>query len=770
MRQEDSPCLLSLWHRAQQSNHRYLIWVYGDQSAGYRWVHQQLIFLSQHMGAHSPCELFWVGNAKSAQVAGSQHMRLTSIPAIQARRWLGGESDFLVFDAWEGLNPDGLGAISGTLRGGGLCFLLSPAPACWPFYDDPDYVRIRSQIEEGNNRPKLFLQRFSARLSASLNDRCEGVFQYRVDHLASPPPEVLKSGEQEPVGLARVHSSDLPVDPAGGKVSLILSAEQQAAVDALVRVVTGHRKRPVVLTADRGRGKSAALGVAAARLLSEQPRHLIITAPQDAAIQSAMAFFALSCPEAERIDNGYRLPNGSRFEFIPPDVLIRERLSADAVWVDEAAGLPVALLEQLLRDHARIAFASTLHGYEGAGRGFGLRFRKILDRRTPQWRLLHLAAPIRWADHDPLEQLVFNLLALDAEPFDDREALKRQALPVSQWQFKCIDASSLCEDENLLRQVFGLLVLAHYQTSPDDLRVLLDHEGVLVWCLVDGDHVGGVALTIAEGGLSLDLHADIAAGRRRLRGHLLPQALAYYSGMPAILSVNGWRIMRIAVHPLLQRQGMGQALIHGITAQAKAQGIDWVGTSFGITRELLAFWRSTGMQPVRLGLQKDTASGEQALLMFCGLSKAAQALSVQARASFLRELLYHVNGVYKALAPGLVGDLVRAAADLKVRINATDVSASEVNWAAVRAFALGERPVESCAPFISDWLLWWLSSADELDSTLEAEIELLIAAIWQKQSRVQLETRFALKGRKSIERAMRSAVAVLLNIACQFEK
>ncbi len=47
-------------------------------------------------------------------------------------------------------------------------------------------------------------------------------------------------------------------------------SEQEEAVAAVEKVVTGHRKRPLILTADRGRGKSSALGIACANLLNKK--------------------------------------------------------------------------------------------------------------------------------------------------------------------------------------------------------------------------------------------------------------------------------------------------------------------------------------------------------------------------------------------------------------------------------------------------------------------------------------------------------------------
>jgi len=60
---------------------------------------------------------------------------------------------------------------------------------------------------------------------------------------------------------------------------------------------------------------------------------------------------------------------------------------------------------------------------------------------------------------------------LDAAPAPD--PILTAASPASS-TFACVDRDALAGDEPRLRELFGLLVLAHYQTRPADLRHLLD--------------------------------------------------------------------------------------------------------------------------------------------------------------------------------------------------------------------------------------------------------------------------------------------------------
>src|SRR5690606_2622683 len=113
-------------------------------------------------------------------------------------------------------------------------------------------------------------------------------------------------------------------------------------------------------------------------------------------------------------------------------------------------------------------------GYEGTGRGFVLRFL-AWQKSEPRPSAIHtLSAPVRFDAGDPLERLVFDALALDAEPASlagvDLDAARPEAL----------DRDALASDEALLREVFGLLVHAHYRTTPSDLERMLDAPNLRV--------------------------------------------------------------------------------------------------------------------------------------------------------------------------------------------------------------------------------------------------------------------------------------------------
>ncbi len=78
-------------------------------------------------------------------------------------------------------------------------------------------------------------------------------------------------------------------------------SEQTEAVSFIEKVVTGHRKRPLVLTADRGRGKTSALGIACAQLLEQKLLRILVTAPSIKAVEPVYQHAQRMLSTAERV-------------------------------------------------------------------------------------------------------------------------------------------------------------------------------------------------------------------------------------------------------------------------------------------------------------------------------------------------------------------------------------------------------------------------------------------------------------------------------------
>jgi tRNA(Met) cytidine acetyltransferase len=638
---------------------------------------------------------------------------------------LGGELDLLVYDAFCGFDPDAFGALGGTLRGGGLLLLLSPPLEAWHRYPDPQHQRIATAGYAAAQVGGAFLQRMAEILQTD------------------PTVVLLRYGQALSASIASTEPSGaIPL-----RTGVCRTPDQQEAVEAIERVLKGHRRRPLVLSSDRGRGKSSAMGIAAAQLMRETTRKLWVTAPRR---RAADALFE----QAMRLLPGASLRRGelryqtSSLTYSAPDHLLANPHPADLLLVDEAAAIPTALLQGLLERYPRVVFATTLHGYEGSGRGFALRFMAHLEQQTPQWRELRLETPIRWAAGDPLESLLFRMLGLDANPAPEEEVVTATHDTVEVEQ---PDAAWLLAHESILQQLFGLLVLAHYRTSPLDFRLLLDAPNLSTLLLRHRERVVGVALLSSEGGFNPDLSHEIWAGRRRPRGHLLAQSLAAHVGIASAPTLQGLRIVRIAIHPAVQRRGLGSLLLEQIRCFARERNFDYIGTSFGASQELFDFWHRNGLQAVRLGLRSGTSSGDHSVLMIAPLNPEGEVLTQQAMSRFALQLPAQLGDPLRDLPASLACRLLSASKVAERVLLTTD------DWSDLAGFAFARRGYESSLCTIEKLTLLGVGDG-ELSLS---ERELLVRRVLQKRTWGECARLGGLSGRGQTEGRLRAIMAKL---------
>jgi tRNA(Met) cytidine acetyltransferase len=677
-----------------------------------------------------PEEPLWVGTHAPAGTP--------STPADRASKLLGRECDALVFDAHEGFDPNAFGAVAGTLRGGGLLLLLAPALTEWGNFPDPEKARVAVHPFTAGQVSGRFLRRLAAvaRTSPGVTVVTEG-------------EAIPDMGRDEAVETAPfdTEESPQPTGHAAPWTHACRTPDQAAAVEAIVHTATGHRRRPVVLVSDRGRGKSSALGIAAAHLLRQGGHRILVTAPRREAAAAVFEQAARLLPEADAARGDLHL-DGARLAFAPPDALSLEPRPADLLLVDEAAAIPTPLLTRLLAHYPRIVFATTVHGYEGTGRGFAVRFRRVLDTRTPGWRALNLVTPVRWARHDPMEAFVFRALLLDAAAAPDEAVASADPATCT---LERLDRECLAEDEATLGELFGLLVLAHYRTSPLDLRHLLDGPNLSVYVARHERHVVATALVAEEGGFDAQMATAVYAGRRRPRGHLIPQSLAAHAGLEAAPRRRFARVMRIAVHPAIQGRGLGTQLLERIVEDARARGLDAAGASFGATPELLSFWARSGFRPVRVGVSREATSGTHSVMMLRPLSSAGEALATAATDRLQSQLPALLSEPLRDLDPALAAMLL---ADAPAEPPAPQ------DWRDLIAFAFARRTYEvTLAPLRKLTLTGLTDTADALTAEQWA---LLVSKILQGRGWAETAGTFELAGRAAVIEALRDAARTLI--------
>lgn len=639
----------------------------------------------------TPSEVLWIGaDAPSEFVACSPQ---------ETKKKLGLSFDTIVYDVHDLLDADVLGRVEGLIRRGGTLIL-----------------RVGSEQEEELPRPgraDLALFPFS---TSDVGRR----FRQRVLRLA--------------LSSDALRESSTPLEPAD--LSVVGTAEQADVVASLTVHLLAEKPSLFVLIADRGRGKSSALGLALANVLEQRPglRVAVCSAEPEGA-REVLRFTKEGTSSA-------RTPSELLFSLEregPPDLIL----------VDEAAQLSVSLLQQITRyaPQAHIAFATTCRGYEGTGRGFVLRFLRWIHSEGRDVFSYSLRTPIRFDEGDPLEQWVAKVLLLDTElqeKISSKVALRSPSC-------RRLEPEELAGDEQLLRQVFGLLVHAHYRTSPGDLERLLDAPNIAVHAMLEKDTVLAVTLVAREGRLATELCRHLQKGQERIRGQALPDTLLHHGGRLQAGELSYLRSVRVATHPLLRRKGLASELVEHIHDSYQ---VDAFGTMFGATLEVVRFRQGLGYQLVRLGMSRGARTGEPAVVMLRPVSLRAKETTAVFRRELARNLPWQIRE-FAAEGLPLSGELEQAL--LEGLDSPEPLSALEINTI-VDEYLRSARPVDTIAYAISSFVQGnkkLLSYMDKRSSAL-LRARWIEGRIWREAAEVA-----GFKDTGAAMRAMRGAMGVL---------
>ncbi|WP_430505658.1 tRNA(Met) cytidine acetyltransferase TmcA [Haloparvum sp. PAK95] len=592
---------------AERSNERRVLVLAGDRDAGID-------------AAFSAVEAAEIDDADATIVSTREGFRFERVSPRSATEVLGRTRDAVIVDCYDYFAPNTLGQVVGAVDGGGLLILVTPDLEEWP--------DRRNEFDESLAVPPFDVEDVTGHFRSRFVDTLR-------QHPGIAIVDIVADVDGDRDGDGMVVERDGLTDPPERTGHVPQSPPESATFPTLAyeACLTRDQARTlrsferlaepgnaVVVEADRGRGKSSAAGLAAASLAADG-KDVLVTAPN---FRNATELFdrareLLSARNEIRTvrEDGrcFETGTGGAVRFASPADAADLPGDPDVVVVDEAAAIPVPLLEAFLAADS-VAYCTTIHGYEGTGRGFSVRFRTRLDESDLDVQEQRLEEPIRYAREDPVEGWAFRALLLDARPAVD--VAVEDAEPESV-EYRELSTAKLLADEHLLSEAFGLLVLAHYRTEPNDLARLLDAPNLSTRALLSDGHVVAVDLLAREGALPADLRESMYEGSR-VRGNMVPDVLTSQLRDEDAGAPLGLRTMRIATHHAVRNRGLGTHLLESVHDEF-ADEIDYFSVGYGATPELLRFWDRAGYRTVHVSTTRNEVSGEYSAVMIAPASE-----------------------------------------------------------------------------------------------------------------------------------------------------
>ncbi|KAL3069386.1 hypothetical protein niasHS_018111 [Heterodera schachtii] len=545
-----------------------------------------------------------------------------------SHRILGNTFGMAVLQDFEALTPNLLARTVETVEGGGLVVLLIQSVASLKqlFTMSMD-VHKRYRTEAHADVVGRFNERFILSLASCANcvvmDDCLNVLPISssVLNMADLPPVIAQqknaaAGGVAPSELARLQQSLADTKPIGPLLHRCRTLCQAKALLRLLDLVTDKMSNSMcAITAARGRGKSAAMGLAVAGAVGCNLTNIFVTSPTPENVRTLFDFVlrgfdAIGYQEHADFDvvrsldpqtdkcvtrvNIFRR-HRQTIQYIHPSEFVKLG-QAELLVIDEAAAIPMQLVKQLIHGNFLVFLASTTNGYEGTGRSLSLKLLEQLRRggggtttatgaiggsdaaetattarRRPLFELT-LEESIRYAMNDPVEDWLNQTLCLNSQ----------QSLPTSltgtpapdKCELYYVNRDSLFSfhkaAEVFLANLMSIYVAAHYKNSPDDLQMLADapaHHLFVLMAPVPADQssvpqILAVVQLCLEGSISKQSVTNVRdKGKKRAAGDLIPWTLCQHFLDDEFPTLCGARIVRVAVHPNFQGMGYGSQAV-----------------------------------------------------------------------------------------------------------------------------------------------------------------------------------------------------------------
>ncbi|TYH38446.1 hypothetical protein ES332_D12G110300v1 [Gossypium tomentosum] len=536
-----------------------------------------------------------------------------------SERILGNTFGMCILQDFEALTPNLLARTIETVQGGGLIILLLRSlSSLTSLYTMVMDVHERYRTESHSEAAGRFNERFllslaSCKACVVMDDELNILpISSHIKSITPVPvnedPEGLSESERDLKNLKQELSEDFPVGPLIKKCCTL--DQGKAVVTFLDAILDKNLRSTVALLAARGRGKSAALGLAVAGAIAAGYSNIYVTAPSPENLKTLFEFVCKGFDAIEYKEHiDYDVVKSVNPEFKKATVRINiykqhrqtiqyiqphehEKLSqVELLVVDEAAAIPLPVVKSLLGPYL-VFLSSTVNGYEGTGRSLSLKLLQQLEEQSQLskgvegslsgrvFKKIELSESIRYASADPIECWLNALLCLDVT---NSVASISRLPPPSECDLYYVDRDTLFsyhkDSELFLQRMMALYVSSHYKNSPNDLQLMADapahHLFVLLGPVDESKNqlpdILCVIQVSLEGQISRKSAIKSLSVGYQPHGDQIPWKFCEQFRDPDFPSLSGARIVRIATHPSAMRLGYGSAAIELLTRYYEEQ-------------------------------------------------------------------------------------------------------------------------------------------------------------------------------------------------------
>ncbi|RDX55888.1 DUF699-domain-containing protein [Lentinus brumalis] len=301
-------------------------------------------------------------------------------------------------------------------------------------------------------------------------------------------------------------------------------------------------------------------------------------------------------------------------------------------------------------------------------------------------REIKLETPIRYAAGDKVEKWLNSLLCLDATILP--RPTHMSCPHPSKCELFYVSRDTLFSyhpaSEVFLQRMMALYVASHYKNQPNDLQLLSDAPAHHLFVLLppikeDETHLPEplVVLQVAlEGNISKAAIMESLNRGYRAGGDMIPWLISQQFQENKFALLSGARVVRIATHPDYANMGYGSRALQALNAyysgeyfnvdeamqaeqsypdpanfdedtnlltdeprvrsanamppllqrltERKPETLDYLGVSYGLTPQLLRFWKRAGYVPLYLRQTQSELTGEHTCVMVRGLNSSSE--------------------------------------------------------------------------------------------------------------------------------------------------